>query len=62
MNSLKKLFTEKDVWSLKYYLAFCGIVLSVYIYSMVTGWRFMNFGEGSRKHERTTNSRIYHHK
>jgi NADH:ubiquinone oxidoreductase subunit B-like Fe-S oxidoreductase len=60
--NLKNPFVKRDLWSLKYYIACCAIVLSVYIYSMLVGWRFLNYGEGSRKKDKTRTSRIYHHK
>lgn len=61
MENIKKLFDKKDARSLKYYLAFCTVILSIYVYSMSVGWRFLSYGEGSHKKDRTT-TRIYHHK
>jgi hypothetical protein len=57
---MKNLFNKKDIWSLKYYIACCAVVLSLYIYSMCVGWRYLSYGEGSRKQDKS--SRIYHHK
>lgn len=66
MNKIidKKLFDKTDARGLKYYLGFCAIVLSIYIYSMLTGWRYMSYGETSHSKSKSTNriTRIYHHK
>jgi hypothetical protein len=53
---------KKDLLGMKYFLAFCAIVMSVYIYSMATGWRFVSYGESGKSTttNRTTNQ--YHHK
>jgi hypothetical protein len=38
---------KNKLLSMKGYLTFVIIVLAVYVYSMVTGWRFISFNEGS---------------
>lgn len=56
------MMNKKDLLGMKYFLAFCAIVMSVYIYSMATGWRFVSYGESGKSTttNRTTNQ--YHHK
>ncbi len=43
----------EDIKALKYYLIFCLILILIYIYSMIVGWRFLSFNESSHSRERT---------
>jgi len=59
---------KKDLLGMKYFLALSAIVISIYTYSMVTGWRFLSYGE-SNKVKNSTHTRghyyrgsSYHHK
>lgn len=51
----------EDIKGLKYYLSFVIIIMTIYLYSMFTGLRFLSFNESSHSKERK-NSRIYYHK
>ncbi len=56
-----KIFNNSNVKGLKYYLILTGVVLTIYIYSMVTGLRFLSFSESSHSVDKS-NSRLYNHK
>jgi hypothetical protein len=56
-----KFIDKEDFKGLKYYISFAFIVISVYLYSMFTGYRFMSFNESSHTKERS-NSRTHFHK
>ncbi len=66
-NNMKKLYDNKlfdktDLKGLKYYLGFCAVILSIYVYSLITGWRFLSYGETSHNKSTSKTTRIYHHK
>ena len=58
--------TKKDLYGLRYFLGLCVLVVGVYMYAMLTGWRFWSYGDYSntknsaagRTHTRST----YYHK
>ncbi len=53
-----KLIQKNDLKGLKYYLLFASLIIGIYSYSMVTGWRFLSFTEHSKE---KTGSRTYIH-
>lgn len=54
---------KEDLKGLKYYLTFTVIILGIYLYSMITGWRFMSFNESSHtKDAKGIRTRTYFHK
>ncbi|HEY0030941.1 MAG TPA: hypothetical protein VGC65_09305 [Bacteroidia bacterium] len=58
---MMKTINKENLKGLKYYLSFTGVVLTIYLFSMFTGYRFLSFNESSHSKERA-HTRTYYHK
>jgi hypothetical protein len=52
---------RKQLYALRYYIAFAGIIIGFYIYSGIVGWRWIG-GASEKKNEYRSRGPHYLHK